>query len=41
MDKEALFQMVINRDAGWQNMVHTFWYCLSPDDRLRIQILAM
>ena len=41
MDKEALFQMVINRDAGWQDMVHTHWYCLSPDDRQRIQILAM
>lgn len=42
MDKEALFQAIIDDEPDWREQVNDAWEsgCLNQDDKLRIEILA-
>lgn len=40
MDKESLFQAIVDDDADWREQVNAVWDCLNEDDKLRVEILA-
>lgn len=41
MDKEALFEAVLNAEADWREQVNEAWECLNNDDKDLIEILAL
>lgn len=41
IDKDAIFQAVIDRDPEWQTLVNESWSCLNVDDRRRVLVLAV
>lgn len=40
INREEIFQAVVDDDAGWQSLVNDNWDCLNNDDRRRIRVLA-
>lgn len=40
IDKQVIFDAVLNQDPGWQTLVNDHWTCLYPDDRRRVLVLA-
>lgn len=40
IDKQVIFDAVIDQDASWQDLVNAHWECLNYDDRRRILVLA-
>lgn len=40
MDKSAIFQLVIDNDPSWRQVVSDNWNCFNEDDKDRIEVLA-
>lgn len=40
IDKDTIFQLVIDDDPSWRETVLELWGCLNADDRRRIKVLA-